>query len=216
MGSADGIVKPGLACDATPRTTKRLRQLVDDHFDFIARSLRRLGLPESEVDDAVQTVFLLAASKVDDIEPAREKAFLFGVAVRIASEARRARRRRDARETAAAATLVSETETPEQIASARQARALLDEILEAMPLEVRIVFALFELEAMKTVQIAKMLEIPQGTVASRLRRGREIFHEHAERLRRKAQSEQAGPTEQMRQTATSGALSAHEAEGGKP
>jgi RNA polymerase sigma-70 factor (ECF subfamily) len=183
MGSANGLVKEELAYQAMPRPAGRLRRLVETHFDFIARSLRRLGLPELEVDDAAQKVFLLAAAKLDDIEPAREKAFLFGVAVRVAAEARRAQKRRDARETAAAETLASEAETPEQIASDRQARALLDEILETMPLEVRMVFTLFELEAMTMAQIARMLEIPQGTVASRLRRGREIFHAQAERLR---------------------------------
>jgi RNA polymerase sigma-70 factor (ECF subfamily) len=51
----------------------------------------------------------------------------------------------------------------------------LDEILVSMPHEVRTVFVLFEIEGMNLSEIAETLGIPRGTVASRLRRGREDF-----------------------------------------
>jgi RNA polymerase sigma-70 factor (ECF subfamily) len=63
---------------------------------------------------------------------------------------------------------------------------VLDGILDAMPMDLRTVFTLFELEAMTMVEIAQVLSIPAGTVASRLRRGREIFHAEAKRLRERA------------------------------
>jgi RNA polymerase sigma-70 factor (ECF subfamily) len=59
-----------------------------------------------------------------------------------------------------------------------------------MPLELRTVFVLFELEEMTASEIAQTLDIPPGTVASRLRRAREIFHEQSRRLRA-AQERQA-------------------------
>jgi RNA polymerase sigma-70 factor (ECF subfamily) len=49
--------------------------------------------------------------------------------------------------------------------------------------EHRIVFVLFELEQLTTPEIATMLGVPVGTVASRLRRAREIFLSRAERGR---------------------------------
>ena len=169
---------------ALPVATPDARRLVDQHFGFIARSLRRLGVPEVDVDDASQQVFLVAAHKLDRIEPGNEKAFLFGIALRVASESRRARRRRTVREGAAAAeTTTSDSESPEQLAANRQARALLDEILDAMPENVRAVFMLFELEEMTMAEIAKVLDVPPGSVASRLRRGRELFHSEAARRR---------------------------------
>jgi RNA polymerase sigma-70 factor (ECF subfamily) len=169
---------------ALPVATPDIRTLVDQHFGFIARSVRRLGVPEVDVDDASQQVFLVAAHKLDRIDPGNEKAFLFGIALRVASEARRARRRRTVREGAAAAeATTSVSETPEQIAANRQARALLDEILDAMPENVRAVFMLFELEEMTMAEIAKVLDVPPGSVASRLRRGRELFHSEAARRR---------------------------------
>jgi RNA polymerase sigma-70 factor (ECF subfamily) len=169
---------------ALPATAPDIRTLVDEHFGFIARSVRRLGVPEVDVDDASQQVFLVAANKLDRIVRGNEKAFLFGIALRVASESRRAWRRRAVREGAAAAeSTTSVCETPEEIAENRQARALLDEILDTMPENVRAVFMLFELEEMTMAEIAKVLGVPPGSVASRLRRGRELFHSEAARRR---------------------------------
>src|SRR5262249_19375343 len=65
----------------------------------------------------------------------------------------------------------------DDLADLRRARAMLDEILEEMPLELRVVFILSEIEQMTAANIAELESIPPGTVASRLRRAREIFRE---------------------------------------
>lgn len=185
MTGEGGTLRLEPASKADARTSSPdMRALVDEHFGFIARSLRRLGVPEFDLDDAAQQVFLVAATKADRIVAGNEKAFLFGIGLRVASQSRRARRRRVAGEGAAAAeSMTSVAVTPEQIAAERQARALLDEILDAMPENVRAVFMLFELEELTMAEIAKILSVPPGSVASRLRRGREIFHDEAARLR---------------------------------
>jgi RNA polymerase sigma-70 factor (ECF subfamily) len=175
---------------ATP--AERLRSLVEVHFDFIGRSLRRLGVPEADVDDACQQVFWVASRRLEEIQEGKEKSFLFGVALRVASDARRARRRRAAvlDERAGEADAPADSPSPESLLQQQRARALLDQILEAMPLELRTVFVLFELEEMTASEIAQTLDLPPGTVASRLRRAREIFHEQSRRLRA-AQERQA-------------------------
>ncbi len=165
----------------------RIRTLVELHFDFIGRTLRRLGVTEADVDDSTQQVFVIAARKVSGIEKDREKAFLFSVALRVASDARRTRRRR--REVNGTSDdheeqwLGSCSETPESLAIERRSRAMLDEVLENMPLDLRTVFVLYEVEEMTMTEIADVLSLPAGTVASRLRRGRECFHDEARRLR---------------------------------
>ena len=60
----------------------------------------------------------------------------------------------------------------------------LDTILDDMPLEQRCVFVLTEIEELRSHEVAEALDIPRGTVASRLRRAREIFEAAAARLRR--------------------------------
>jgi DNA-directed RNA polymerase specialized sigma24 family protein len=72
----------------------RIETMVQLYFDVVWRSLRRLGVPDGAVDDAAQQVFLVAARKLDTIEPAGEKPYLLGIAVRVASDARRTQARR--------------------------------------------------------------------------------------------------------------------------
>lgn len=158
----------------------RLRAMQEEHFEFLWRSLRRLGVPESDVDDAVQQVFLVAARK--PIQPGAERSFLFATALRVASHARRTlRRRRESGDEVPEQT--DATPSPEDLVDQHRARVLLDEVLEALPLDVRAVFILFELEELTVVEIAAMLDLPQGTAASRLRRGRELFHQTVARVR---------------------------------
>ena len=161
----------------------KLRALQEEHFEFLWRSLRRLGVPEADVDDAVQQVFLVAARRV--IQPGAERAFLFSTALRVASHARRTlRRRRESDEDLPEQT--DATPSPEELLDQRRARALLDEVLEELPLDLRAVFILFELEEMTVVEIAAMIGSPTGTAASRLRRGRELFQQTVARVRGQA------------------------------
>ncbi len=173
----------GCPATATPDGAARLRRLVDTYFDFIWRSLRRLGVPEADADDAAQQVFLVVARKLPSIDPNNERSFLFGTALRVASDARRARRRRREDPTDPGSAEPSDNAPgPEDLVAQRRARALLDEVLETMPLDLQTVFVLFELEELPTPDIASLLGIPVGTVASRLRRAREEFQDRAKRL----------------------------------
>jgi RNA polymerase sigma-70 factor, ECF subfamily len=174
-----------LAPPVTERSPEeRLEAMARENFQFIWRSLRRLGLPPASVDDAAQQVFEVASRRLTDIVPGRERAFLFKTALLIASEGRRsAARRRDLHPDAAVEELADPAPTPEEANEWAQKRALLDDILLAMRLEERTVFVLFELEELSMAEIAEIVEIPPGTVASRLRRAREDFHAQAKRMR---------------------------------
>lgn len=159
----------------------RLRRIIDEYLDFIWRSLRRLGVPSTDVDDCTQQVSLVIARRLDEITPGCERPFIFSTVLRVASEARRSRSRR--REVYDDAGEPEDTApTPEEAAEQRSARALLDEALDALPMDLRVVFVLFELEEMPTAEIAEALSLPAGTVASRLRRAREEFQRIAARL----------------------------------
>ena len=174
---------------ATTAADARLRSLVQEHFDFIWRSLRRLGVPHTDVDDCAQQVFWVAARKLAIISEGSERAFLFSTALRVASDARRSRvRRREVQQEDEAHQTCDAGPRPDEIADQKRARALLDEVLTQMPLDLRTVFVLFELEEMPTQDIANLLELPTGTVASRLRRAREEFHKLVRRLQARAAS----------------------------
>jgi RNA polymerase sigma-70 factor (ECF subfamily) len=168
----------------------RLVSLFSEHVDFVARTLRRLGVDAADVEDQVQEVFLIANAKLADLEIGKERSFLFGVAVRIASNKRRTQRRArehveggPSTESFPLEARPSNAPAPEEIVDQRRARELLDDILTTMPIELRTVFVLFELEGMTTPEMATLLDVPLGTAASRLRRAREHFEEHVERAR---------------------------------
>jgi len=163
------------------------------HFDFVWRSLRRLGLSPSDADDGAQEVFVVAARKLSSIVPESEKRFLFATALRVASTRRRGlkRRREDPHPFPGEEEPFSERERsepgPERLAELAHARRDLQEILAAMKLEQRAVFVLYELEEMTVPEIAALLEVPAGTVSSRLRVAREEFDQSLRRLHAREQ-----------------------------
>lgn len=170
----------------------RLRALVEEHLAFLWRSVVRLGVPRADADDAVQQVCLVAARKLSEIEPGRERAFLFGAAFRIAHRARRTlSRRREVLEGEPSEQVASDPD-PEELLDRARARAALDAILDTMPLELRAVFVLFELEQLTISEIAPMLEVPPGTAASRLRRAREHFQAAVKRIEARRSSPARG------------------------
>ena len=71
---------------------------------------------------------------------------------------------------------------PDEAIDQQRARELLDDVLAAMPEQLRDVFVLSELEEMSATEVAACLEIPPGTVASRLARARHVFDECLARL----------------------------------
>ncbi len=165
----------------------RLRRLVRDHHDFVWRSLRRMGVPESATEDATQQVFLVLSRKLADVPVDSERSFLFGTVVRVASDARRTQARRREVHGADIDDKPDESPSAEAILDEKKARAMLDEILHSMSEDLRAVFVLFEIEELQASEIAELLGIPTGTVASRLRRAREHFHAAANRLKRTRQ-----------------------------
>jgi RNA polymerase sigma-70 factor (ECF subfamily) len=159
-----------------------LRALHDAHYDFVWRSLRRLGLPGDRCEDAAQQVFLVASRKREHIVDGNERAFLYGIALRVASDIRRSAAYR--REVPQAEFFdASDMAGPEEIADQRRAREMLDRVLAGMPLDVRAVFVAYEIEEWTIPEIAASLDIPVGTVSSRLRRGRELFEVAVKRIK---------------------------------
>ena len=59
---------------------------------------------------------------------------------------------------------------------------MLDGVLEQMDSDLRTVFVLYEFEDLSMAEIAEVVAIPRGTVASRLRRAREDFRERVRAL----------------------------------
>ncbi len=162
---------------ASDDVVRRVDGLIDAHFDFVWRQLRRQGLSAADADDAAQEVFVIAARRIGTIEPGQERSFLYGTAVRVFRNVRRSQRRRRVAVEAAAEPPAFLPPAPDVELEAERARGLLDELLQALPDELRRVLVLAEIEELAAPRIAELEGIPVGTVASRLRRARHRFRE---------------------------------------
>jgi len=147
------------------------------HFAFVWRTLRRLGVSEADTSDAAQEVFLVVYRRLAEFEGrAKLTTWLFRVCFRVASDhGRRAHVRREVNNDAALEAFPDRESDAEQRTSQQDDFRLLEAALSTMSLEHRSVFVLFELEELTSVEIATLLELPLGTVYSRLRRARALF-----------------------------------------
>lgn len=155
----------------------RLKHMFEAHHELVWRTLRRRGLGPDAAADATQQAFLIAAERMDDIRHGSERAFLIGTALRLArSFLRRAGR------------LQFEIDMDLRVSPAhsaiddRAAVELFDLALSKLEPTLADVFVLYELNGFSSPEIAKMVDVPVGTVASRLRRARQEFREEAARL----------------------------------
>jgi RNA polymerase sigma-70 factor (ECF subfamily) len=160
-----------------------------EHFATIWRAVRRFGVSERDAADAAQEVFVIAHRRFHEFEGRSTlRTWLFGIAFRVAASRRR-------HSSATREVLAFETadmppdsaDNPETAAMRRELRGLLQQGLDALPLEQRAVFILFELEGLSGEQIAEALGQPEGTVRSRLRLARATFSKVVKRALGRAQ-----------------------------
>jgi RNA polymerase sigma-70 factor, ECF subfamily len=175
---------PGLAAldrDQDRRAALRLEAIIRRNLDLVARVMRNLGAPPPEIEDLLQQAFSITAARLADIAPGRERAFVVETAVRLTANARR--RSASSREIAMneLPDVADQRPGPDDLSDSRRALRLLDGILDEMGDDLRSVFVLHEVEEMTMAEIALTLELPPGTVASRLRRAREDFLGRARR-----------------------------------
>ena len=155
--------------------TGALEQIVDQSVPLVLGWCSRLGGRGVDGEDATHDVFVIVVTRIEGLrDPDRFAAWLYGVTRGVVRRHRtRAWLRRwlgpIEREP------VSPRLHPDDDLAAREVRAHVWEILDALPLEQRDVVVLADLEERSLPEIAELLGVPLGTVKSRLRLGRERF-----------------------------------------
>lgn len=172
--SSASMSRPNGAEDAGLLDVERVHAA---HADFVFRSLARLGVRDADLPDMLQEVFVVVHRRAASYDgKSKLTSWLFGICLRVAAGYRRKRERRREQALPDGLELASgEEQGPEQACEAARARAELAAILDAMPLEKRAVFVMFEIDAMSCAEIAHTLDVPIGTVHSRLHAARHAF-----------------------------------------
>lgn len=168
---------------------KTLASLFTAHHELIWRTLRRLGASPEAAADCTQQAFVIAAERFFQIRPGCERAFLFSTALGLAHTSRRREWRCQLE--ANMELHSNRLRADEKATREHYARQLMDRVLSKMDTTLVSVFALFELEGLSSPEIAELLDIPLGTVASRLRRARQVFKAEVEQLEMGAEGERS-------------------------
>lgn len=165
------------------------RRLFDSHLPFVWRNLRRLGVPESSVEDAAQDVFLVVHRRWDSWQAERStvETWLFGIVLRVAHNHRRAQRRRLAWLLPSHDRRVQESpspaDAPDEHLAQREAVALFERVLATLDAGQRALFLMIDVEQMTVPQAAMALGINVNTAYWRLRKVRIAFRRALARLR---------------------------------
>ncbi len=163
---------------AEPDAVLDVGQLHDEYADFVWRNLQRLGVAGANLEDALQDVFLVVHRRLGSFDhSAKMSTWLFGICLRVAAAHRRKPYLLHER---SSAEIQDEPDSspsvdPEQVAMRREAERRLNLGLEALGLDRRAVFVMFEIEGLPAGAIAELLGIAPGTVYSRLHRARVEF-----------------------------------------
>lgn len=142
------------------------------------RTLQYLGVPGPALDDGLQDVFVIAHRRWDTFEGrSTPRTWLYGIARRVAFRHRR-KDENHRRRFVLTERIVEGVETPFEQANARRS---VKALLESLDENKRAAFVLTEVEGFTAAEAAELLEVPLGTVYSRVRAAwtqlREAAHE---------------------------------------
>jgi RNA polymerase sigma factor (sigma-70 family) len=147
--------------------------LVRRHGPMVRATCRRALGGGPDLDDAFQPVFLVLARKAGAVRDGRRLGpWLHMVAVRASLRLRRRLRRRATRERPV--TPLPEPE-PRPAAEPNDWLPVLDEELRSLPEKLHAALVLCELQGHTRTEAAGVLGVPEGTLSSRLARGRDLL-----------------------------------------
>lgn len=169
---------PAVTCHDRSSSSLNLPALYLEHFDLVWRNLRRLGVPTSSLDDAVQDVFLVVHRRQREfLGQSSTKTWILGIVLRVAHDHRRSQRRHSARVAKYAEQTIQEEAPigPSAHVEMREAAQLVRTILEQFGEQERNVFVLVELEEMSLREAAEVTGLSLSTCQRRLVAARRAF-----------------------------------------
>ncbi|VTS03180.1 sigma-70 family rna polymerase sigma factor : RNA polymerase sigma factor, sigma-70 family OS=Singulisphaera acidiphila (strain ATCC BAA-1392 / DSM 18658 / VKM B-2454 / MOB10) GN=Sinac_4264 PE=4 SV=1: Sigma70_r2: Sigma70_r4_2: PSCyt2: PSCyt2 [Gemmata massiliana] len=151
----------------SPEAADAFAELVRRHGAMVLGVCRRVAGDYTTADDAFQATFLVLARRAASVRP-RERvgSWLYGVAYRTALKARMVLARRRSREKQV--DVMPEPTAPSAVPAWSDLQIVIDEELARLPDKLRLPVVLCDLEGRPQREVAKHLNVPAATLATRL------------------------------------------------
>lgn len=180
--------------EARPAETPSFPVIYEEYFDFVWRTVRRLGVQDKALDDAVQDVFVVVHRRLGEFEGRSSlRSWLFGIARRVAKDHRRRVERKERGALPPDGLADPRSPNPHDDAARAEAVKVLYAMLEQLDDDKREAFVLAELEQMTVPEISEALAVNVNTVYSRLRAARRSFDQAVRRFRARDRLGRPGP-----------------------
>jgi RNA polymerase sigma-70 factor (ECF subfamily) len=149
------------------RPDLEFRRIFDTHAPAVSRTLRYLGVPESDLMDAAQEVFLVVNRRFKEFEGRSTMAtWIRQICLRVALSYRRGRGRR--REDVVEQPPDAGADADQHVGLERsEERAMLNRLLDALDDDQRAVIVLYEIELLPMREVAETVGCPLQTAYSR-------------------------------------------------
>lgn len=157
-------------------------ELIARNTEFLARFFA--NKVDESIDDLLQATFLRCVESRDRIrDPAKFRSYLLSIAHRELLAYFRSRSRERGLFSAQSTSVWDIAPRPSTVVVQQEEQRLLAEALRRIPLAFQIALELYYWQDFTAPRIAEALELPEGTIRSRLRRGRELLLEQMQALR---------------------------------
>jgi RNA polymerase sigma-70 factor (ECF subfamily) len=155
---------------ATAVAPAEFERVYDEHFAFVWRTLRLLGVAEGALEDATQDVFAVVSHKLPTFAGRSSlRTWIFAIAQHTASNHRRSHRRKQQPLVPLSEGFVGHEPTPQAHAEALDAARAIERHCETLDAERRALFVLALIEEVPATEIARALGVPTNTIYSRVR-----------------------------------------------
>lgn len=195
-GGAGSLAGSGASRSSRPEPL-RFEEVYERHAAFVFRNLRRLGVPERSLDDAMQDVFVVVHRRLPEFEGRSAiTTWLFAIVLGVSRNHRRTQRRRapEAPGGDEPDDLVgAAAERPDRRAERAQAVRVLCELLDELDDDKREAFVLSQLEGMTAPAIGEALGVNVNTVYARIRAATKAFEQAVARFRAREAAQDEGP-----------------------
>jgi RNA polymerase sigma-70 factor (ECF subfamily) len=177
-GSIHFVNDRSLADRARHGDLDAFEELMHARIDAIYRLSYAIVGDEADARDATQETFIGAWRRLRELrDPERFDAWLQRIAVNSARMTLRARGRRRVREIPSGDVAALAVAADGAVTTVRSDAALLDAALDTLPTDQRTILVLHHLEGHGVAELAAILEIPVGTVKSRLHTARRTLQD---------------------------------------